>query len=577
MFVLTVLFAFTFGSVDGTRAQELRAQVRLLPDDFVAVDDEVILEIKISTLRPELQISDPQFRLENLEIISGPKKDSSLRMVDGRPAASRTLTWRLAPRRVGRARVRKVEIEVEGREIELPDREIQVLRELPRESLDSDSGSLEPPWSRRASRRRERSSSTPEIFLRAEVSTSKPWVGEQVTYRLNLYTQVDIDSVNPEDMPGFKGFWVRVIPQPEDLKPQMVEIEGERFGKVVLLERALFPRRAGRLRIDPVTARMQARMSSNAPFSSGRLRSREIARDSNAVTIEVRALPEAAEELRGAFQGAVGRLQMSADLEPKKLAVGEAATLTVTLRGEGHLQGIAAPVLPTLDDLEIFPPQQRSDEEIADKVLRGTRIWSFVVVPKRAGAHQIPEIELVSFDPKHGEYRNVSTLPLSLQVEGTASVSSDGTALHPIRTAALPEPRVKESSTLPVWLLILPWPVALLLWWWRARIPTSENPRQDLLRALDAAAEESSPRPAAAKIEAAWRDFLEKRWQISRGVAGTRWHEELTAANAPKEVTEGLNQLAEDLHYLRYAPKLSPTEDLREELLERSRELARKC
>ena len=49
----------------------------------------------------------------------------------------------------------------------------------------------------------------------------------------------------------------------------------------------------------------------------------------------------------------------------------------------------------------------------------------------------------------------------------------------------------------------------------------------------------------------------------------------LAARGVESQVAGDLVKLADDLHYLRYAPKLSSTEELQRELVERSRKLAR--
>ena len=50
----------------------------------------------------------------------------------------------------------------------------------------------------------------------------------------------------------------------------------------------------------------------------------------------------------------------------------------------------------------------------------------------------------------------------------------------------------------------------------------------------------------------------------------------MTTHGASRDAAEELVALADDLHYLRYAPKLSSTEEMQRELVERSRRLARR-
>jgi hypothetical protein len=92
---------------------------------------------------------------------------------------------------------------------------------------------------------------------------------------------------------------------------------------------------------------------------------------------------------------------------------------------------------------------------------------------------------------------------------------------------------------------------------------------------LKAASHEKRPRQVAALIEEAWREFLAARWEIPQGTPSTRWGQLLDHSGLPHGAATELVKLADDLHYLRYAPKLSSTEDLQEELVERSRKLVK--
>jgi hypothetical protein len=100
--------------------------------------------------------------------------------------------------------------------------------------------------------------------------------------------------------------------------------------------------------------------------------------------------------------------------------------------------------------------------------------------------------------------------------------------------------------------------------------------RRHLVRSLEAVVAEERPRQAAKQVEDAWRNYLVERWEISPGTASTQWSTLLEEKGISKAIAEELVRLAEDLHYLRYAPKLSSTDELRRELVERSRRLAKK-
>jgi hypothetical protein len=92
---------------------------------------------------------------------------------------------------------------------------------------------------------------------------------------------------------------------------------------------------------------------------------------------------------------------------------------------------------------------------------------------------------------------------------------------------------------------------------------------------LKAAAQEERPRQAAAQIEDAWRDFLSARYDLPSGTPSPQWPGELARRGVEGSAAERLARLADDLHYLRYAPQLASAESLRGEVIERSRRLLR--
>ncbi len=586
--ISVVACAFAFSAI-GVAAQELQPRIRLGPSP-AGVDETVVLEVEVQGA-PTQDYFDASFRLENLRQLSGPSSTASVQIINGRTSSSRTLTWRLTPEAVGPARVYGIEVQVGDRTLEAGEAGIEVQQEIPPERLRRGQGrgrgsgrSLaeqllqDDPFDRFFRSRRPTQRSEPRIFLHAEVTPARPWVGQQMLYTLYLYTQADVVSVDPDELPDFQGFWVREIPEPEDQRAQveMIEHEGERFGRVRLLRRALFPRRAGRFEIEPTRIALRARLPDEGPFGMLRARSADLERTGNAITVDVKPLPDAP----AGFQGAVGVLQLEGSLEPAELEVGDAATLTLTLRGSGHLQGVPEPRIPEQDGIKVFPPQQQARERIRGTRVTGSRTWQYVLVPEKPGLWQVPPIEVPYFDPNRGTFDTATVEGLSLTARGgTELTQQDGNTvrLHPIRTAALPAAeRSHGLARLAPWLFVMPWLFAVG-WVVLQRRPGSGKriDRKALAAELDAADEHDDPRRAAAAIEDAWRAYLTSRFGIAAGVASTQWQKELERHGISEARAGELVTLADDLHYLRYAPKLSSTEDLRRELIDRSRKLMR--
>ena len=571
------------------RAQDVQVDIQLQPAGEIGLDELAVLTIKVEFAGKLKSNPGPTFNVDNFSVAAGPSTSNSLRFVNGVSSRSLTFTWHLRPEALGKARVHSGFLKIGDRQIPLEDRAVEVVETAParrrsqraRDPFSDPFFSSDPFESlfdrRRRQRQRRGPVEPPKIYLTAEVRPSRPYVGEQVLYTLYLFTQADVRSVNPEELPEFKGFWTRVVPQPEQLQPEMVHLDGEQIGKVVLLQRALFPRRAGAFEIEPVKAHLAALVPDSSPFGSLLPRTRDLVRSSNALTLNVQELPPAPP----GFQGAVGQVRLAAELTPQELEVGEAATLSLTLKGNGHFQGLPPPLLPELQGIEVFPPQQQSNESVRRKSVSGKRNWSFVLVPERPGQWELSGIEVPYFDPRQEQYRTATVDPMALTVRGSTSLphaSGQTVDLHPIRTAALPAGgQGHAASGLGPWLFGLPWSLALVLFVARSRGigGSRRKERKQLLKRLETAVGEDQPRRAAAEVEEAWREFLNDRWDLPQGSPSPRWGVLLAEKGAPPAAADQLVKLADDLHYLRYAPQLSSTSELRQQLIERSRKLAR--
>ncbi|MDA8018581.1 MAG: BatD family protein [Thermoanaerobaculia bacterium] len=570
---------------DRDRADSPIVSASIYPEGDIGVDEVVQLKIEV-TLNDDADVKTPLMDLENLKIVGGPGQSNQIIFSSGVTRRIVSFTYHVRPEGLGLAVLRGGYITIGGKAYELPEARSAAVEEAPprrsarrRDPFGNffDQDPLDP-FGRRPNLP---DAEPPKIFLEAVVEPARPWVGQQAIYTVYLYTDVAVRSVTVSDIPEFPGFWALPLERGDDLDQRVATRDGRRLNQVKLMQRVVFPRRGGELEIGPTEVIMAVVERGRSFFSGPGLR--EMRRRSNRVTVKVKPLPDSAPESYG---GAVGDLTLRADIEPRDLSMGDAATLTLVLDGRGHLQGVPAPEIPTSDAYEIFPPQQQSHEEIRGELVYGTRTWSYVVVPKQTGAVEVPTVRMPYFDPRRSEYRIAETEPLRLAVRGATQATQDSgrtIELHPIRTSALPD---VGGSARGVWparrhgLFALPIAAALVLFLLRRQglAPGSARAaqRKQLLESLSLAADEDKPRQVAAGIEDAWRDYLASRWSVPRGTPSNQWSRIMTTHGASRDAAEELVALADDLHYLRYAPKLSSTEEMQRELVERSRRLARR-
>lgn len=543
----------------------------------------------------------PDFQLENLDFASGPSRSEDVTFANGVLKHSYRVSWRLRPRGVGKARVRDLRLQLDDEVIPISDREIAV-QAAPTGQSEAPAEEPDDPFERLFSTlpfpgRAEQPSRRPAVFLRAEIQPLRPYVGQQVLYTVYLYTHDDISSMAAREMPTFRGFWVRDVPQPQHLPTEIVNMGGQRFARVAVLRKALFPLRPGRYTIESSAMDLIARVVEQRFFGPPFAHAEQVALRTQPMAIEVQPLPAPPP----GFAGAVGQLAMTARLEPAELRLGEAATLTVTLHGRGNVQGVAEPRIAPPPGLKIFPPQQQSEEGVVGTTVQGSHTWSWVVVPERTGQTLLRVPYIPYFDPQSAGYRVASAPAIAVTTLAPAAPANPAAGvLQSLRGSGAGQERLGRLHALDgipwpralPWLVALPCGIGLLAALARRRRPPfvaapgqasrsasppgTPSPGDEIERRLRDAAAEPRPRQAAARLEEAWRELLARRWGVPPGTPSPRWAAELVARGGDAAAAEELVRLAEDLHYLRYAPQLSAADSMCAEALARSRRLLRR-
>jgi hypothetical protein len=283
----------------------------------------------------------------------------------------------------------------------------------------------------------------------------------------------------------------------------------------------------------------------------------------------------------------VGEVALSARLDRSALEVGQAVTLTVRCTGRGNLQSLAPLALQLPEGLTGFAPRQETNDRLTDGLLVSSTEWSYVIVPERPGRFEIPELSLTYFDPGKREYRVASAPASQLDVTGDPVVAiADEPAASgdekPEATDGKSEASRGGLTRIPraIWYglggtAVLIAGFAAIRAVARSMSASRSSSGRALQGAIAQAAQEPTPRQAAAALEEAWRQHLAERWRIPPSVPVSGWTERLLAERADASAARDLAELAHELHYLRYAPELSAADRLLADALDSSRRLAR--
>jgi hypothetical protein len=245
-------------------------------------------------------------------------------------------------------------------------------------------------------------------FVRTVVDNPNPWVGQQVTVTVYFYTRLG-GQMRLDQSPSTDGFWVQDLIDPTTRVPeQTVEVRGVRFRAHLIRRFAAFPQRAGALTIGPAALTIQGNVSMFG-------RSPDIERVGVPLTVNARALPPG-----GRGTPIVGRFTAEATLDPATVRTGEAATVTLVVRGTGNLRD-ARVSFPSIQGLRADPPDVTDVDQTARDLIAGERRFKWLVVAEQGGRYTIPDFAVAAFDPTSGEHSVLHTTPLALEAIGSAA------------------------------------------------------------------------------------------------------------------------------------------------------------
>jgi len=563
---------------------ELHAE---LAPDPVGLDELALFTLRIDGPGFGLGRVEPGFLLDNFEGSGGPSTSQSTSWVNGQSSSRVQFTWRLRPKSIGTGRVHDIRVEIDRHVYQADDVSVQVVAQAPPgRAQPAPQGQIDPfsrlfdedPFGLLPRRRRAPTAARPKIAVRSLVAPPHAWVGQQVTWTLALDTQTDISGFRPRSLPTFAGFWSREIELPQRPRPEWIEAAGEKFGRVPMLRRALFPLRSGKLRIDGLTTDVLARMSDEDWIGAIR-RDEPLELATPAVTVDVRPLPKAP----SAASGVVGRLAIDARVEPARIDVGQATTVVVKLSSDGNLQGLTPAELPLPLGLRGFAPAASSQESVVDGRLTTDLEWRYVVLADRGGSYEIPAPTLTYFDPATESYALASAASMRLAVRAGAA-ESDSTSAETGSSTDGAATDVAHRGEGAGWWRFDPRLVAGLLGGavlLATAVPLirrrfSSTAARRLRTDLAAARRIAGPREAARAIDEAWRSYLAERCSLSRGVPLTQWREKLGGRGLRGDQIEQLLVLFEEIQLLEFAPELADASSSRAEIERRSLRLARR-
>ena len=525
--------------------------------------------------------------------LSGPNQSTNMSIINGSVSASRSFSYILQPRQMGKATIGSASVEFKGKSYQTNPIKIDVIKG----SAPQNQGKAQP--------QRDETASQKEIgenlFIRASADRQKVLKGEQINVTYKLYTALQISSPQISKLPSYPGFWAEETEAPTNINFAVERVNGKQYHVAVLKKVALFPTETGELSVTPFALKipvyLQKKRKSNNPFDdffNDPFFSKPEVVEYNAVsnTIKVNVLPLPSANVPASFTGAVGDFSMKVDVDKTKVKTNEPVALRIKISGTGNIKLLTLPEFEIPAGFEKYDPKVNEDLNKSGKI-SGVKNAEYLLIPRFAGKKDIPAVTFSFFNPAKNQYQTITSNPISIEVEqGEGGVAQSGSTLSKEDIKLLNEDilYIKTSAkdiskkenylfyNFIFWLLVvIPFAGLTTLLVFRKREEKLASNMQNLLflraqkkakkklktakKYLDAKNEELF----YTELSSALFGYLENKLGITTAeftLDGAL--AELRAKNVPDELVERVGSIANKCEFIRFAPKTDSVNPMQE-------------
>ncbi len=515
----------------------------------------------------------PNFEACGFRVVGGPSQSISQSWINGRSSFQKSYTYILLPLKKGSLVIRQAVIEINGQQYKTLPIKINV-----NDAVQQPNDPNEPATVRADN----------NLYLVADISKTNPYVNEPITVVYKLYFSYNIGITNWKELnkPKYNDFWSQNI-DIKQLVPQEGMFKGERYRYVVLRKTVLYPQKAGKLEIEPLSLDIDCQVPRGRPNFFGQV---QIVEDSKRVSagskvITVKPLPEAGKPKD--FSGAVGKFNFKVTPSRTGLKFGESLNLNVSVTGTGNLKLFSLPKPEVPSTLEMYDPEHSENVTTPLTGMTGSIADKYTIIPQSKGNFPIKPMHFTYFDLSSGTYKTIASPEIMLNVLDGPGLSNAAPIVSGNSKVATTSNKafayIKQKTTLKSMvskdflgsglfysLMILPFLgiPALILFRKRkeaddADIVGNKKKKSNALAKKylsEAQKQINNKEPFYIALEKAMHNFLKAKLSIETSdMSKDKIKEILLSRNANSETVSDFIDLTENCDFARYAPSTSVT------------------
>ncbi|MDG1528771.1 MAG: BatD family protein [Polaribacter sp.] len=343
--------------------------------------------------------SPPNFK--NFNVVAGPSQSVNQSWINGRVTFSQSYTYFITPKAIGKFTIPEATIQLNGKTLKSNSVKVNVLKAIEIPPNPNDPNYI----------------AQQNVHLVAEISKTRPYVGEgiYVEYKLYVSENISVNDFSVTESPQYNGFWN------QDIKINNLQIKsgvynGEKYRYVVLRKALLIPTKSGKLEVEP----LKMNILIGVPTGRGDFFGNPITRNITKVfastkrNITVKELP--LENKPENFNGAVGDFDFKITSNRNDLKANESSQIKVAVTGKGNLKLFEIPKIETPKELEIYTPEHKESVRTTLNGIQGSIYDLYTVVPQYKGKYKIPKVAFSYFNPREKKYKTITTEDLFVNV-----------------------------------------------------------------------------------------------------------------------------------------------------------------
>ncbi len=408
LLVLLAAPGLWLGAVPAGEEQSPASVTAGISAEKIGLDDTLVYTLTFSNIdspkQPDLSL------LDDFKVLQT-SRSSEFQLRNGVSTTSTRFVYYLMPIRTGRLELPEVRYRHQGREHRTQAFRIEVVKG----SLAP--GGAPPPGTPSlfdddffSSPFRRGTQQKVDATLRAVLSKNSCIQGEQLLYRVLLYTRSRIEAVNMLSSASFAGFWQEWFPVPQSIAPSSENVNGVLYQVYEVRKAALFASESGTLVIPALQFELQL-------ADSGFFGSQPLRRSTEEIKVMVSDPAASAAGLP------IGEFSFAMEAPGDKADVNDIITLKMTISGSGNCKAIIPPQVPGSDMVVVHPAKITQEVDYSAAAMTGTLRAEIPVSFTRKGMADFPALEFRYFDPARRAVVGLRSAPVRIQVSGEKAAS----------------------------------------------------------------------------------------------------------------------------------------------------------